>query len=166
MSKFDYEEIIKELRAVDDGTGSIRSLLDEQLKKLQAQRKGSEGFSSAEEGLIRDLLDRLEDAAWERKEAIRRKKIKIMTEETPGKIDLFFDNNLYVLLEKEQEELQDLALATCLHGETDGWDLSHLDDGHICCLYNPVRGDKCAAKARRGCDRVIGYILSLHPSVR
>lgn len=159
MSKFDYEGIIKELRAVDDGTRSIRSLLEARLDELRTS-------ASAEEGLIRDLLDRLEDAAWERKEAIRRKKIKIMTEETPGKIDLFFDNNLYVLLEKEQEELQDLALATCLHGETDGWDLSHLDDGHICCLYNPVRSDKCAAKARRGCDRVIGYILSLHPSVR
>ncbi len=167
MSKFNYDEIKKELRAVDEGARSVRTILAERLGKLRAQGKDSgEGVSiAAEEALIRDLLDRLEASAQEKKEAIRRRKeIRIMTEETPGRIDLFFDAPLYMCTEEDLEEMNHIALDTCLEGESNGWDLSKAEYGHLCCYFNPVR-ENGYAEARVGCDRMIDFILSCHPSV-
>ena len=168
MSKFDYDEIKKELRAVDEGTRSVRTILAERLAKLRAQKRkpGEQASIAAEEALICDLLDRLEASAQEKKEAIRRRKeIRIMTEESPGRIDLFFDAPLYMCTEEDLEKMNDIALDTCLEGESDGWDLSSAESGHLCCYYNPVR-ENGYAEARVGCDRMIDFILSCHPSVR
>ena len=156
------------LRVADECAARLREILQarydeaEDLREAINDRYPFEDYDlkceeiEREEQLVKSLLGQLDRETERIKEDIRMEhREKLLVVPGTGRIDIFFDENLYLA---DLQEMQEIAMATVFAGETTGFDLSRADYGHICCYYNPTRMD--LAQAQKGCRRMTDYILS------